>query len=273
MQARHSLKLSRSTALAAGAPSPGTAGPTVGARPRYPLFDALRGVAIAMMFVYHFCFDLNYFVAIQQDFNHDPFWLGLRAVIVSSFLALVGVSLVLAGSGAAGRRGRWMRLARVAGCAALVSLGSRLMFPDSMIFFGILHFITVASLLGRAMLPLGLLTLPLGAAVIAGGLNYSHPWFDQHGWQWIGLVTAKPITEDYVPLVPWFGVVLIGIGLCTWLARRPGRLAFAAGLPGGAVGRVLACAGRHSLILYMLHQPLFIGALSLVFRVLRGPAA
>ena len=63
------------------------------------------------MVVYHFAFDLRFYRVIAADFEHDPFWLGFRALIVTSFLLLVGVSLVLAD-----RRGA--RRPRISGSAS-----------------------------------------------------------------------------------------------------------------------------------------------------------
>jgi len=72
-----------------GAASPAT-------RARIGGIDALRGLALCLMFVYHFAFDLRFYRVIAADFEHDPFWLAFRALIVTSFMLLVGVSLVLA---------------------------------------------------------------------------------------------------------------------------------------------------------------------------------
>jgi uncharacterized membrane protein len=231
---------------------------------RIPLIDALRGAAIAMMVAYHFSFDLNYFGVLHQNFYQDIFWTTSRSVILSSFLALVGVSLALA----AGQGIRWpaygRRLALIAACAIGVSTGSYLMFPASWIYFGVLHFIFVAGIVGLAFLRLGRANLIIGAALIAAGASIASPLFDQPWLNWIGLMTRKPITEDYVPLLPWFGVVLIGmfIGQQLLSARRlaPARGWTAA----GTIGRSLAWAGRHSLAVYMVHQPLLIGILYLL---------
>ena len=234
-------------------------------RARIVAIDALRGFAVALMFVYHFCFDLNHFGAIRQDFNHSPFWLGFRALIVSLFLGLVGVGVVL-GHGRALDLPRFLaRLARIAGCALLVSIGSYAMFPQSFIFFGILHFIAVASVLALPFRRLGAVNLAIAAALLALPASGGFALFDHPALQWIGPMSHKPVTEDYVPLVPWFGVVLAGIALAGMLSRSPWWQRMPATRPVRAVA-VLALAGRHSLLLYMIHQPLFIGALSLVLR-------
>jgi len=75
--------------------APSVAGET-GASARVASIDAVRAIALIAMIAYHFCFDLRYFGVIRADFEHDPFWLGARTIILSSFLLLAGVSLVLA---------------------------------------------------------------------------------------------------------------------------------------------------------------------------------
>ena len=250
--ARHSI------AAALAAPPPAA---LPGARrahgARLPGIDALRGVAICLMIVYHFSFDLRYYRVIGADFEHDPFWLGFRALIVSSFMTLVGISLVLADAAGTSRRKFWQRIALIAVCALAATVGSYLVFPRSFIYFGILHCIAVASVLAWPLVRRPHLALALGLAVVAAGLALTNPVFDQRALSWLGFTTMKPRTEDYVPLAPWAGVVLIGIAAGHALVRT--RLRPLA--PLSAAPRWLRWLGRHSLAVYMIHQPLLLGAL------------
>lgn len=228
--------------------------------------DALRGIALAAMFAYHFLFDLVLFGVLRQNPYEDARWIAARTAILSVFLMLVGVSLYLAHS----HRVRWApftrRLAQVGVAALLVSAGSYLVFPQSWIYFGVLHFIAAASVLGLAFLRAGAVNLWLAAALIAIGIAVRVPAFDSPSFSWIGLMTVKPATEDYVPLLPWFGAVLAGI----YAGER-----FKAGAlpklhawrPRSTAARLLAWAGRHALFLYLAHQPVFLGMLYLALRV------
>ncbi len=223
--------------------------------------DALRGAAICLMIVYHFSFDLRYYHVIGADFERDPFWLGFRALIVSSFMALVGISLVLADAAGTSRRKFWRRIALIAACALAASVGSYLVFPRSFIYFGILHCIAVASVLAWPLVRRPTIALALGVGIVVAGLALSHPLFDQRLLSWIGFATAKPRTEDYVPLAPWAGVVLIGIAAGHALLATN----FRAIAPLSSAPRWLRWLGRHSLIVYMVHQPLLLGALGVFF--------
>jgi uncharacterized membrane protein len=231
---------------------------------RVDCVDTARGFAIAMMFAYHFCFDLNYFDVLKQDFYHDARWIAWRTVILSSFLLLVGIGLSLSHTARWSWPRYWKRLAQIAGCAGLVSIGSYLAFPDSWIYFGVLHHIVLASVLALPFLSAPRVALALSLTSIALGAGVQHAFFDAKPWHWFGLMTFKPRTEDYVPLLPWFGVVLAGVGLGHYLAQPAFRARLAAWRAQTAFARASAWAGRHSLLLYMLHQPIFIGVLTLV---------
>ena len=228
---------------------------------RFDRLDALRGIAIVWMACFHFAFDLNHYGLLQprQNFYVDPFWTGQRTAIVALFLFTAGVAQAVAWRAGQGWPRFWKRWGQVAACALLVSLGSALMFPRSWISFGVLHGIAVMLVLCRAAAPLPLRWLLLGGAlVLLMPQLVQHPFFDTRWTNWLGLVTRKPVTEDWVPVLPWLGVMLWGLAAGRWaLVQRPGWLA--GKLP--AAGRPLAALGRWSLSFYMLHQPVLIGAI------------
>lgn len=246
--------MARSRTPAAEPPAP--------ARPsgRFDRLDALRGAAIVWMIGFHFCFDLNHFGWLRppQNFYHDAFWTTQRTLIVSGFLLCAGAGQAVALAALQGWPRFWRRWAQVAGCALLVSIGSMAMFPRSWISFGVLHGIAVMLIAARLLAPAGRALWPLGGLLVLLPQWLQHPLFDTRLTNWVGLVTRKPITEDFVPVLPWLGVMLWGLAAGQWLlAHRRGVLA-------GPLPRALAplvVLGRWPLTVYMLHQPLLIGAL------------
>ncbi|HYN62581.1 MAG TPA: heparan-alpha-glucosaminide N-acetyltransferase [Rubrivivax sp.] len=231
--------------------------------PRFGRLDALRGLAITWMALFHFAFDLNHFGWLdpRQNFYTDPLWTVQRSAIVSLFLFCAGLSLAVALHAGQGWPRFWKRWAQIAGCALLVSVGSAWMFPKSWISFGVLHGIAVMLVLARLAAPLRRGLWPLGLLCILLPLWLQHPFFDARHSNWVGLVTQKPVTEDFVPVLPWLGVMLFGLAAGQWLLRaRPQWLS----APLAAPARPLAALGRWSLSFYMLHQPVLIGLLMAV---------
>lgn len=246
---------------------------------RFAGIDALRGAAMLWMTAYHFCFDLQHFGYTRQNFYEDPFWTWQRTGIVSLFLLCAGAGQAIAVLQGQSWPRFWRRWAQVVGCAALVSLGSWWMFPHSWISFGVLHGMALMLLTVRWLLVRGWLrgatpwVLGLGAVLAApllSALLQSHgspalaAALQSRWWNWLGVVTEKPPTEDWVPLLPWLGVMLWGAGAAQWWwQRRTSRAVRTA----GAAERALALLGRWSLSYYMLHQPVLIGLL-MAFRAL-----
>jgi uncharacterized membrane protein len=238
------------------------------ARERFDRLDALRGAAIVWMAAFHLCFDLNlYGLMPAQNFYRDPFWLNQRTGIVTMFLFCAGLAQAVAlrgeaarGEGLAGRFSPrfWRRWAQVAGCAVLVSLGSAVMFPKSWISFGVLHGIAVMLILTRLVAPAGRWVWAIGALALAVPQFFRHPWFNQPFAHWTGLVTKKPITEDWVPVLPWLGVVLLGLAAGRWLLAHR-REVLAGSVPSALAP--LAVLGRWSLTFYMTHQLVFLGVI------------
>ena len=166
--------------------------------------DIFRGLAVILMIVYHFFFDLHYFGYLQIDF-FTPFWLSFRYLIISFFLFSMGISLVLSHLLKI-HLNKVMRRIIVLGISALsVSIASYYLFPNSWIYFGILHFIWLASIL---VLPL--LFHPKTAIVFAV-LIFSAYFlgFDDNIWLSIlqTMLSLPQQTQDFVPI---FSVVISG---------------------------------------------------------------
>jgi uncharacterized membrane protein len=230
---------------------------------RLDRLDALRGAAMLWMAAFHFCFDLDFFGYIRQDFHTDPLWTRQRIAIVSLFLLCAGAGQAAALAQAQPWSCFWRRWRQIAACALLVSLGSWLMFPRSWISFGVLHGFALMLIAARLLAPLRAGLWPLGLLLVLLPQALAHPFFDSRATNWVGLVTHKPVTEDYAPLLPWLGVLLWGLAAGQWLlAHRPQWLR---GVPRALRG--CSWLGRHSLPFYMLHQPVLIVSLLLLSRL------
>jgi uncharacterized membrane protein len=246
-------------------PNPPDAASALG---RFDRLDALRGLAMVWMAVFHFSFDLDHFRLIDEDFRNDPFWTVQRTCIVTLFLLCAGAGQAIATEQGQPLGRFWKRWAQVAGCAVLVTVASWWMFPRSFISFGVLHGIAVMLIVVRFTASWGLALLPLGLIAIALPHVVQHPVFDSRWLNWTGLVTRLPVTEDYVPVLPWLGVMWWGAAGAQLLLRRA-PAALAAPLP--PVLSPLAALGRWSLSFYMLHQPVLIGAVAAAAYLLGRP--
>jgi len=244
---------------------------------RFDRLDAWRGLAIVWMACFHFSFDLNMngFLHPVQNFYGDAFWTTQRFCIVSMFLLGAGAGQAVAVDAGQTWARFWRRWAQVAGCALLVSLATMQMFPQAWISFGVLHgmaaMLIVLRALGARLPPARLARSPLACAglVLLAGVAWmlphwvALPFFDTRLANWVGLVTRLPRTEDYVPVLPWLGMMLAGYLVASLLLGHA-RAFMAGAVP--AFVRPLAGLGRWSLSFYMLHQPILIGSL-LLFRM------
>jgi uncharacterized membrane protein len=219
-----------------------------------------RGIAIVAMVIYHTAFDLAGNGLIATDVASEVHWKVFARTIASTFLVLVGIGLVLATRHGFSRERYFRRLVFVAAGALLVTAATWWFDSSTFVFFGILHLIAVASVLALPFLRTpAWFTAIVAAAVIVAPWSLADPMFDHPWLWWVGLSTVPPVTIDYVPVFPWFGAVLAGIVLGRLGLRYEAALARIQ--PRDIVSRTLMLAGRWSLVIYLVHQPLVVAAI------------
>ncbi len=258
------------------APAATTAPPADGAVSprRLPWLDVARGVALIAMAIYHFSWDLDFFGYIPQGTAATGGFRIFARLIAGSFIFLAGFSLVLGHRPAIRWRPFWIRMAKIAAAALAITVATYFIFPSAFIFFGILHLIATASLLGLVFLRLPVVViLACSAAAFAAPHFLRSALFDLPALWWVGLSMTPPRSNDYVPLLPWFGAFLLGMAAARLYVRfvkakpaAPGRLV------DSRAGALLARAGRHSLPIYLAHQPILIALVYLASLVVPPPA-
>ncbi|MBX4901927.1 heparan-alpha-glucosaminide N-acetyltransferase [Rhizobium bangladeshense] len=232
--------------------------------PRIGLLDTARGVALIAMASYHFTWDME-FMAYLAPGTAETGWLKIYArAIATTFLFIVGISLVLSSTPTIRWPSFWKRLAMIAGAAAVISIATRIAMPDTWIYFGILHCIAVLTLIGIVFMRLPLaFTLLTTVALLAAWIHdiFGTPgllrssFFDPRYLAWIGLAETPQRSNDYVPLFPWALPFFVGlsVALIAIRTRLPHWLA-AIGTGSWWPARL----GRHSLAFYLIHQPVLI---------------
>ncbi|MCU0631536.1 MAG: DUF1624 domain-containing protein [Methanolinea sp.] len=242
---------------------------------RFWEIDYCRGIAVVMMVVFHAGFDLAYFGIWDADVHSGP-WKLLAVCTASLFLLLVGLSLTLSGARAQktlDRRSFLMKYlcrgAGIIGLGCIITGVTLVMVPGEPILFGILHLIGLSVMLAPLYLRFAWENLFAGLAVIAVGFGISGIlgpiWL-----VWLGVHPAGFASLDYTPVFPWFGVVLIGVWIGHMLYPRGVRKC---PLPINHLpGKEGVCLlGRHSLAIYLVHQPALLFVISQFYSPLGLP--
>lgn len=230
---------------------------------RYWEIDLARGVAVVTMIIFHSAFDLNFFGILPLNVS-GGFLRMLAYLTASTFIFLVGLSFTISHARAAQRldkRDLALKYIRrgltIFGYGLIITAVTWLFLPSVFIVFGILHFIGIAILLAPLFVRLDadkLITASI--ACLAAGYAISGitgPW----PLLWLGVRPESFSSLDYVPLLPWFGLVLIGMA-CGHRFYPDGRREFSLPAAEPALARPFEFLGRHSLIVYFLHQPVIL---------------
>lgn len=220
---------------------------------RSRVIDFIRGFTVILMIIFHLSFDLNHFNFVKIDILHAPFWYAFPRVIVFLFLFATGMSLTLAHQDQINWKAFWKRFLKIAGFALLISTATYFAFPDNWIYFGTLHAIALISVLSLAFLkrPIIALVLALVLFIPSIFLDFNIPWIalPHHSW-------------DYISPFPWMGASLLGIFAVHKNFHRTN-------CPDNAIFVTLSYLGRHSLFIYLIHQPILFGSIYLI-RVILG---
>jgi len=220
--------------------------------------DIFRGSAIVLMIIFHIAYDLQYFNYLNLHITTEPFWKNFRLIIVNMFLVTVGMSLALAHRDSIHWAAVRKRTFQLALASLLVSVSTYMIFPHSWVYFGILHFILLASLLALPFIHRPWLSLALSVIILIAYFHFglrTQPLFDL-----LAIPLGLPLkrTVDLVQIIPWISTVLIGISIVGFNLHHKlfDTKLFNAE---SKCQRSLVFMGKHALIIYLIHQPLLFG--------------
>ena len=222
--------------------------------------DLLRGLAIVLMVIFHFGYDLSIFGWAHYNTSEDIEWRIFRSIIVSGFLLAVGMSSYLAYQKSINKKKLAKTVGKLFAVSLLITIGSLLLDPNTWVYFGIIHFITVALPISVLFVRVPNIALVIGILSIGGywsGILDFYPI-----WEWGVLNLGIPLqTVDLVSLFPWIGVVLIGVFV---MHKEIFHIKFTA----SGISNKLGFLGQHSLLIYLIHQPILYGLFGLIDLIL-----
>ena len=228
--------------------------------------DSTRGLAIIMMIIYHFLYDLTFFGVYPFEVYSGFLWFFAR-VTAFTFIFLMGVSLALSSSRAeisgeydgGGLFNKYFKRGiKIFSLGLIVTLVTWIFIPQEFIIFGVLHFIGITIILAYPFLKQKYLNLILGVIIIILGLYLGNLNFDFNWLVWLGFIPNNLQTVDYFPILPWFGVVLLGLFFGGIFYKNYQRRFEIPDLSKRYTIRTFTFLGRNSLIIYLIHQPLLI---------------
>lgn len=231
---------------------------------RFWEIDFFRGTAIVLMIIFNYAFTLSYFNIYYVD--GWLFWWLFPRFIAAIFILLVGISLTISYSRTKKKMKSHayekyiIRGLKIFSLGMLVTLATWLFVPQTAILFGILHFIGISIIISLVFIKFRY-NLLLGLLIIATGIFLNNFVFDFPWLLWVGFVPKIFYTLDYFPLLPWFGMFLIGMSLGNKFYKN-GTRRFKI-FNELKLTKSLSFLGRHSLIIYLIHQPILVAILYL----------
>lgn len=215
--------------------------------------DFIRGIALILMICFHILYDLSVFSNFKLNLDSGLYFLIGRASAIL-FILVSGMSCLLSKSSV--KRGFIVLL-----CALLITLATYYISPDDNIVFGILHFFAISMIISSPFKKLNsIVLLILGTVIILTG-TYLFKYIKPAGNALfpLGITSTSFSSADYYPLLPWFGVYLYGIAMGKILYKEK-KSVIKIKLKNTPVNFL----GRHTLLVYMVHQPVIITILYLI---------
>ncbi|AAB90725.1 heparan-alpha-glucosaminide N-acetyltransferase [Archaeoglobus fulgidus] len=216
---------------------------------RYPEIDIARGAAVILMLLFHSFFDAHYFGKIELS---GDFWYYFPRFIGGMFIFISGYTLSVVKPDFSRLKRKVLKLAALSLAITAVTL---VFVPEKTVVFGIIHFFTLATLLGYLFLRFPKIQLPAGIALFFAGIALNQIRVGTNMLVWLGLMPYGFTTLDYYPLLPWFGVFLLGMFFGNVARPKGANL----NVP------VVSFLGKNSLKIYVIQHPVIILLLHLYF--------
>ncbi len=221
---------------------------------RIQAVDFVRGIDIVFMVLFNYSITLDYFNLIRIPSNYLYRYI-LPVSIASIFIFISGVSAYVSYQKQKEKLTRkyFIRGMKLLFYAILITVFTYVFVPRNTIFFGILHFFAVTSFLIPVFVKYNKLNLIAGLSLILSGVYLQQQTFSFSYLFWLGFIPENFSTFDYFPMIPWLGVVLLGIYHGKYIAAKTQKIKFNSNF-----SNIFKFLGKHSLTVYLIHQPLLI---------------
>lgn len=218
---------------------------------RIQVIDFIKGIDIVFMVLFNYSVTLDYFELIPKPSNYLYQYI-LPISIASIFIFMSGVNSYISYEKHKEKitRKYFIRGIKLLFFAALITLFSYVFVPQYTIFFGILHLFAVSSFLIPFFIKYNKLNLIAGLSIILSGVYLWQQTFNFSYLFWLGFVPENLSTFDYFPLIPWFGVILLGVYYGRSIINKTANIRFK-----GQISSIFTFLGKHSLTVYLIHQP------------------
>ena len=224
------------------------------------LLDITRGICVFAMIIYHFCWDLAYFGFIDSRAITLGLGLLIAQLIGLSFITIAGISSRLLALSDNFNEKFFKRFLKLVFISVVISIATFILNKNSFIFFGILHFLSVCSIVSLILIQIKnnfyLFLIFFGAAIIStSGISFNLPFM----LSWLGLSKEIPVTNDFYPLFPWITFYFFGFWLGKIISRKQRKKNDNFLIPTDQINiffKFFAYTGQKALVVYILHQPI-----------------